>query len=91
MTNFENLRKDGFKILDNYAIKRCYCKDDNSYLEISYKLEDGEVKMNLEFHNYPVDKNCFLSMLDTIMDEKITWLGNDSEEEFERIEKEIEK
>ena len=30
-------------------------------------------------------------MLDTIMDEKITWLGNDSEEEFERLEKEIEK
>ena len=91
MINFDNLRKDGFKIFDNYAIKRCYCKDDKSYFEISYKLEDGEVKMNLEFNNYPIDKNCFLSMLDTIMDEKITWLGNDSEEEFEKLEKEIEK
>lgn len=47
------------------------CKDDNSYIDITYVYEFGEVKMNLEFNNYPVDKNGFLSMLDTIMDEKL--------------------
>lgn len=88
---FNDLKKQGFTISGNRANKFLKCEEDNSYVDITYIYEFGEVKMNLEFHNYPVSKGCFLSMLDTIMDEKITWLGNESEEEFERLEKEIEK
>lgn len=88
---FNDLKKHGFSIRGNRANKFLKCKDDNSYIDITYIYEFGEVKMNLEFHGYTVSKNCFLSMLDTIVDEKITWLGNESEEEFEILEKEIEK
>lgn len=88
---FNDLKKQGFSIRGNRANKFVKCKDDNSYVDITYIYEFGEVKINLEFNNYPVNKNCFLSMLDTIIDEKITWLGNDSEEEFERLEEELEK